>query len=87
MMAETFTKEFPRKLPSMYKVVKAFILHVQGGVYHVLGGHRFADVLFAGPNGIPGSRDFQSIKIPGFFDMKSRDFSGSACRVESDFFS
>ena len=36
-----------------------------------------------GPNGIPGipgSRDFQLIKIPGFF-MKSRDFSGSAWRV------
>ena len=27
------------------------------------------------------SRDFQLIKIPGFFNMKSRDFSGSACRV------
>ena len=45
MMAETFTKEFPRKLPSMYKVVKDFIIHVLGVVYHVLGGHRFADVL------------------------------------------
>ena len=38
----------------------------------------------AGPNGIPGipgSRDFQLIKIPGSFIMKSRDFSGSAWRV------
>ena len=37
-----------------------------------------------GPNGIPGipgSRDFELIKIPGFFIMKSRDFSGSAWRV------
>ena len=35
----------------------------------------------SGPNGIPGipgSRDFELIKIPGFFIMKSRDFSGSA---------
>ena len=35
----------------------------------------------SGPNGIPGipgSRDFQLIKIPGFLIMKSRDCSGSA---------
>ena len=41
-------------------------------------------VLPAGPNGIPGipgSRDFELIKIPGFLIIKSRDFSGSACRV------
>ena len=55
-------------------------------------GHKFKEltvqcphtVLAPGPNGIPGipgSRDFQSIKIPGFFYMKSRDFSGYACRV------
>ena len=38
----------------------------------------------SGPNGIPGipgSRDFQLIKIPGFWKMESRDFSGSAYRV------
>ena len=39
----------------------------------------------SGIPGIPGSRDFQLIKIPGFWKMKSRDFSGSACRVKMDF--
>ena len=35
----------------------------------------------SGMPGIPGSRDFQSVKIPGFWKMKSRDFLGSAWRV------
>ena len=39
----------------------------------------------SGEQALTGSRDFQSIKIPGFFNMKSRDFSGSAGRVKSDF--
>ena len=46
------------------------------------------DTSVPGPSGIPGipgSRDFQLIKIPGFWKMKSRDFSGSACRVKMDF--
>ena len=34
---------------------------------------------------LAGSRDFQLIKIPGFWKMKSRDFSGSAYRVWRDF--
>ena len=30
----------------------------------------------SGIPGIPGSRDFESAKIPGFLKLKSRDFSG-----------
>ena len=55
-----------------------------GATCHLCHVHKNVYGCWSGPNGIPeipGSRDFQSIKIPGFFNMKSRDFSGSACRV------
>ena len=38
-------------------------------------------VIADGGQALAGSRDFQLVKIPGFWKMKSRDFSGSAYRV------